>query len=392
MKTLFELDAGPYPYFKQMRAEAPIHFNQQKQIWEIFRYHDIQKVISDPANFSSELFAAIGKPELQTLVTMDPPRHAKFRRLLAVAFTSKIVAAQALNVHQHVNDLIDAIQASGKVDIVKDISFPLPALIIAGMLGLPRSALPQFKGWAIAAVKVAETAMGMGVPAPELLAKVKEMTDYFAEIAEQRRQQPADDLITALVHAQVDGEQLTVEEISNMCKLVTVAGFDTTTIFISNAMHIALQLPDVQTSLAENPFLIDPYLEEVLRFAAPFHTFARVAKHDVEIGGHVIKQGQWVVTHYGSGNRDELAFENPEQFDMHRSPNRHLSFGHGIHFCIGAPLGRLEAKIVMPALLRRLPGLRLDPDIGATRIDSSVQFGFSSLPALFDPIAAAAVT
>lgn len=381
---LFEKNADPYPFYRDMRDREPVRFHPEKRFWEFFRYQDIQTILRDPASFSSELFHAIGKPELQTMVMMDPPRHTKMRALLAKAFTMKMVNAQAAGIAAITNELLDAVLDKGEIDLAQDLAFPLPAGIIGGMLGLPKKDIIRLKNWAIAAVQVAETTMRAGVPSEQLLASVKEMTDYFAEIAQERKAHPGEDLISALVQAEVDGEHLSIEEISNTCKLTAVAGFDTTTIFILNALHILLQQEQLKDQVLADPALLETFLEEVLRYAPPFQSFARIAKRDVEVGGHLIKAGQWVVTYNASGNRDEAAFENGEEFIPTRSPNRHLSFGHGIHFCLGAPLGRLEAKIAIPAIFARLPKLRLNPQQPGVRLGVSVQFGFSSLPAIFE--------
>jgi cytochrome P450 len=383
--TIVELDAAPYPFYAEMRRRAPVHFAPDLGMWQVFRHRDIQTVMGDPASYSSEVFHAAGRPEMQTLAVMDPPRHTTFRKLLTRAFTAKMVAMQAPNIRATTIDLVNNVVEEGRIDIVKDVAFPLPALIIAGMLGLPRPDIAQFQRWAACAVDTLEATMRRQEPAPQSLEAVKQMTDYLAAVAIERRRSPGEDLLSALATATADGERLSIEEISNACKLLTVAGFDTTRLFIGTAMHILLQHHEARAQLQADPGLFDPALDESLRYCAPFQFLMRIARRDVELGGQRIGAGQWVMIFIGSGNRDEAVFPDPDRFDITRTPNRHLSFGHGIHYCLGAQLGRLEAKIAVNTMLQRLPGLRLDPDAPATRASATIQFGFSSMPALFEP-------
>mgnify|MGYP003384644572 CR=1 FL=1 len=399
--TFIERDLPPYPHYSKMRENDPIYFNSTRKLWEIYRYKDVQTVLSDPLTFSSEFFHAIGKPELQTLNAMDPPRHTKFRKLLAVAFTSKIVAAQEQNIRKVISAQIEKVKYSGEIgkvisaqiekvkysgeiDLIADLAFPLPATIIATMLGVPPNDIEKFKEWGFHAFKVAESALQNLSPSQQALDGVKQMTDYLSEFACLRRDSPAEDLISALSCAVVDGESLTKEEIANTCKLLMVAGTDTTQLLIGNSMHLLLQAPELKQQLTQNPELLDGFIEEVLRFATPFQHSARIATRDVELNGHLIKRGQWVVAFLGSANRDPEAFANPENFDITRSPNRHLTFGYGIHFCIGAPLGRLETKVAIMALIHAFPELRLNPAKPVRFIqDNILQFGLRSLPAMF---------
>lgn len=374
----------PFDYFAKMRETAPVFFNLERGVWELYCYNDIKAVLGDPATFSSAVFHALGYPELQTMVGMDAPRHTKFRKLLSVAFTSKMVKAQAPHIYKLTDRLIDKILGKGEVDILKDIAFPLPSSIIAVMLGVPQSDVDLFEAWAVQAFSVGEHVMQRKPPPVSALEGVKQLTDYLAEFAIKRRADPQDDLMSALAMAEVDGERLTIEEISNTGKLLLVAGFDTTKLLIGNSMHILLQDQEMMAQLRSDPTLFDDFVEEVLRFTTPFQFATRIATRDVEIGGQLIKKGQWVMAFLGSGNRDAAVFENPDSFDMRRAPNRHLGFGYGIHLCLGAPLGRLEAKIAVEEMLKRLPNLRLNPDKPVAWIEHNIlQFGFTSLPAIF---------
>lgn len=380
----FEQNSKPFDHYAKMRKEAPVYFNPERNVWEIYRYNDIKAVLGDHHNFSSEIFNYIGKPELQTMLAMDAPRHTKFRKLLAVAFTTKMVKAQEPHIRELTDELIDKAIKKGEIDILKDVAYPVPSNIIGTMLGVPRSDVDLFETWAVQAFTVGESVLQRKMPSDVVLAGVKQLTDYLAAFAIERRANPRDDLISALALAEVDGEILTIEEISNTGKLLLVAGFDTTKLLIGNSMHILLQDQDMMAQVRDDPNLFDDFVEEVLRFTSPFQFVSRIAICDVEIGGQLIKKGEWVMAFLGSGNRDAEFFEDPDSFDMRRSPNRHFGFGYGIHLCLGAPLGRLEAKIAVLEMLRRLPNLRFNPDKPVAWIEHNIlQFGLTSLPVLF---------
>lgn len=385
--TTSPIRLDPYPHYAKMRATSPVFFNEERNVWEIYRYHDIQAVLGDPATFSSDYYTAAGRPELQTMITMDPPRHTQFRKLISKAFTTKMIAGMEPRIHAIVRQLLDAIADKGKMDLMKSFAFPLPVTVISEMLGTPAEDRDKFKAWADPAVEIAELAMQGLPPQPYMMQAVRELTQYLEELAAERRRHPKEDLLSALATANVDGESLTIQEIGSTSRLLLIGGYETTTTLIGNSLYLLMQDQDAQARLRVSPTLYEPAIDEVLRHSTPFHFFARIAKQDVELGGQLIKAGQQVVVFYGSGNRDPEAFPDPDKFDITRTPNRHLSFGYGIHYCLGAGLARLEAKIAIDAVLHRLPDLRLDPDKPAERLQSAVMYGFRHLPVRFTPVA-----
>jgi cytochrome P450 len=370
---------NPYPHYAHMRATSPVHFNATLGVWEVYGYHDIQTVLGDAKTFSSDL--SDGK----MMVFMDPPRHTQYRRLVARAFTSKVIADLEPGVQAITDALLDRVQAHGRMDLVKELAFPLPVTVIAELLGLPAADHDKFKQWSIPAIRAAEMELMGQVPAPEFVQAVDELDAYLAHLIDQRRDSPRQDLVSGLLAAEVDGEKLTLQEVASTCRLLLIAGFETTTNLIGNTLQLLLAHPEALAQLVADPGLLPSAIEEALRFNTPFMFFARRATRDVELGGHLIKAGQQVMTFNASGNRDEAAFPNADTFDIARTPNRHLSFGHGIHYCLGAGLGRLEARVAIATLLRRFGGLRLDERQAAEPLQSFVLFGFSSLPVRFEP-------
>lgn len=367
----------PYRHYAHMRATAPVHFNETLKVWEVYGYHDIQTVLGDAKTFSSDL--SDGK----MMVFMDPPRHTQFRRLVARAFTSKVIADLEPKVQAITEALLDRVEANGRMDLVTDLAFPLPVTVIAELLGLPAADHDKFKQWSIPAIRAAEMELMGLVPAPEFVAAVDELDAYLAQLIAARREQPTGDLVSALLAAEVDGERLSLMEVASTCRLLLIAGFETTTNLIGNTLQLLLAHPQALAQLTSNPDLLPSAIEEALRFNTPFQFFARRATRDVELGGHLIQAGQQVMTFNASGNRDESAFPQADTFDITREGNRHLSFGHGIHYCLGAGLGRLEARVAIATLLRRFSGLQADKGRAAEPLSSVVLFGFSSLPVTF---------
>jgi cytochrome P450 len=365
--------ADPYAHYAHMRATAPVHFNPALQLWEVYRYDDIQAVLADPATFSSDISA------LQTMATMDPPRHTQLRRLVARAFTSKLIAALEPGVRSITAGLLDRVASGGRMDLIADLAFPLPIAVITELLGLPAEDRAMFKQWSIPAIKAAELELQGLAPEPEQVEAVAKLEQYLEALVLARKQSPREDLVSGLATAEVDGERLTMQEITSTCRLLLIAGFETTANLIGNTAQLLLAHPQSLADLRREPALIPSAIDEALRFHTPFQFFMRRATRDVTIGGQAIAQGQLVLTMNASGNRDESAFERAGEFDIRRTPNRHLSFGHGIHYCLGAGLGRLEAKVAIESLLARFPQLALD-DSAPTPLQSVVLFGWSRLP------------
>ncbi|NRF70005.1 cytochrome P450 [Aquincola sp. S2] len=368
------MNPDPYTHYARMRATTPVSFNPALQMWEVYRYADIQSVLADPATFSSDLSA------YQTMATMDPPRHTQLRKLVARAFTSKLMASLEPSIQAITDALLDRVEHTGRMDAIADLAFALPVTVIAELLGLPASDRERFKQWSVPAIRVAEAELHGQPPEPEWLAAVDELMAYLGALAEQRRSAPREDLISGLVHAEIDGARLTAEEITSTCRLLLIAGFETTANLIGNTLQLLLAHPAALERVRSDPEQLAGAIDESLRFHAPFQFFARKATRDVTIGGQAIAAGQVVLIFNASGNRDESVFDKADEFDIGRSPNRHLSFGHGIHYCLGAGLGRMEARIGIGTLLRRFPALHVDAAQPAERLQSIVLYGWRSLP------------
>jgi cytochrome P450 len=371
-----------------MRTDSPVFFNVERNVWEVYRYHDIQTVLGDPVTFSSDYYGAAGRPELQTMVSMDPPRHTQFRKLISRAFTTKMVAALEPRIHAITHELVDRVADCGRMDVISDFAFQLPVTVICEMLGLPLSDRDRFKQWSVPAVKISERVIQGQAPEPYMLEAVAELMQYLETLAIERRRAPGEDLISGLATASVDGDSLSIQEVTSTCRLLLIAGFETTTNLIGNATYLLLSHPDALAQVRSDAGKLASAIEEAVRYHTPFQFFARIATRDVELGGQLIRAGQHVIVYNGSGNRDAAAFSDPDRFDIAREPNRHVGFGHGIHYCLGAVLGRLEAKVGITTLLQRLPDLRLDEENPVERLSSTVLFGLHRLPVRFTPTAA----
>jgi cytochrome P450 len=369
-----------YAWYKMMRQTNPVAYNADYQSWSVFRYNDVQRVLSDTSAFSSQ-FMGSGEqdnahPLGTSIINTDPPRHRKLRNLVTLAFTPRTVARLAPRISAIVNDLVNRVEHKGAMDIIDDLSYPLPVTVIAEMLGIPHEDRERFKHWSDELVGATHTP---GTD-PEV-----EMSRYFTHMIELRRQDPQDDLISDLIAAQIDGEHLTMTELLGFCILLLVAGNETTTHLIGNAILCFDEHPGTLEQLRAEPALIPDALEEVLRYRSPVRCMFRRVAVDTTIGDKEVKAGQHMNAWIASANRDEEQFPNADQFDIRRTPNRHLAFGYGIHFCIGAPLARLEAKIALEILLERLPGLKIKPDATVEPMPSMILQGVKHLPVTFEP-------
>ncbi len=365
---------NPFPWYSMMRKTNPVHYYEQYGIWQVFRYDDVLRVLSDYAAFSSSFGGPGEDPLSNSLISMDPPRHRQLRNLVTQAFTPRSVARLSDRITTIVTELLDNVVAHGRMDIVDDLSYPLPVIVIAEMLGIPQEDRERFKLWSDAIV--AGTSAGGNNPQHE-------MSVYFLNMIEQRRRDPEDDLISALLAAQIDGVHLDQRELLGFCILLLVAGNETTTNLIGNALLCFDEHPEVMEQLRVEPDLIPAAIEEVLRYRSPVQMMYRHAVADVTVGDKNIRAGQMIMAQIGSANRDEVQFPNADTFDIRRTPNRHIAFGHGIHFCLGAPLARLEAKIALTLLLERLQDIRRVRDIPLESMGSDIVYGVKHIPVTF---------
>ena len=380
-RTLEEI-SQTYSWFADMRAHQPVFYNEEMQLWQVFRYEDVITVLTDYNRFSSRpLMRFNGGFLRETLVSKDPPEHRKLRNLVNQAFTPRAVARLSDRITQITQELLDRVRAEGKMDVVSDIAFPLPAKVIAEMLGVPAEDWDIFRRWA--RVDSSDPAVMRRDPA-RMQHMQQEMFNYFSRLLEDRRRSPREDLVTALCNAEVDGERLSENELVSFCMLLLFAGQETTKNLIADAILCVTDHPEAMERLTREPALMPSAIEEVLRYLAPVWFLFRTTKTDVELAGQHVQANQPVLAWMASANRDPDQFRDPERFDIEREPNRHLAFGHGVHFCVGAPLSRLEARIALPMMLEQLKGLQRVKDFPIT-VNTGIVFVIRSLPVTFQP-------
>lgn len=368
-----------YSWFEEMRIDHPVFYDERMHMWQIFLYEDVSHVLTDYTRFSSQAFALNNSFLKDTLVAKDPPDHRKMRNLVNQAFTPRAVAHLSDRITQITQELLDQVRPQGKMDIVSDIAFPLPAKVIAEMLGVPSEDWNIFQRWARVDSSAATPARQ-----EEGRSMQREMSDYFSSLLEERRRSPREDLVSALSVAEIDGERLSKDELVSFCTLLLAAGQETTKNLIANAIVCLTDHPDALERLKREPTLMPTAIEEILRYLPPVWFLFRQTKTDIELAGQHIPANQLVLAWTASANRDAAQFPNPDRFDITREPNRHLAFGHGIHFCVGAPLARLEARIALPMMLEQLRDLRRVEDFPIT-VHTGIVFVIRSLPVTFQP-------
>jgi cytochrome P450 len=393
-----------YDWMARMRAEQPVWLDEKSGCWHVFRYEDVLRVSTDHAAFSSERrprpFARLDKRANQapSLLTMDPPRHRQYRNLVSPAFTSRALAPLTGRISAIVQELLDQVRPHGSMDIIADLAYPLPTTVIAEMLGLPITDRPRFKLWADALFSRQLSDEEMFNSDEDLEQRpgfqranraMEEMNAYFEQMLAERRRAPRDDMMSELLAAEVEGTRLSQGEILSFCTLLLLAGHVTTTNLLGQAMRCLDSHPAAMRQLRAQPELTTSAVEEVLRYASPVWRLSRVARAEVELAGVTIPEDAIIFAWLASANRDEAQFPDPEHFDITRSPNRHVAFGHGIHFCVGAPLARMEAAIALPMMLEQLPDLRVASDKPLELLGSRFLFGVKKLPMTF---AASSVT
>lgn len=349
---------NPYPLYEQARRLGPaLHVPPPFDAWMVFDYDTVKRILDDPATYSSRVPA----PKNWFTFT-DAPEHTRLRAIISRAFTPRSVAQLEPRIREISRQLLDALVETGEMDLATDYAVPLPMRVIAEMIGLPPSDWATYRRWSDA-ILILSYARSGSVEAQDAQAQFRtvsaEMNDYLAEVIPQRRTTPTDDLLTRLIQAEVAGEHLTQAEILGFLQLLVVGGQETTANLINNAILCLCEHPDQLELLRSRPDLMPSLIEEVLRYRSPFQWLMRTPTREVELHGQRVLPGVLLVPMIGAANRDPKRFADPERFDITRDPNPHLAFGHGSHFCMGAPLSRLEASIALPDLLQRLPGLRL---------------------------------
>ncbi len=384
----------PFPAYARGRAEQPLlaHEGLPLRVFSVFRYADVQAVLRDPKTWSSRfpprVFGQADDGPPPSMLGTDPPAHTRLRSLVNKAFTPRIVARLEPRMHELAEALLDAALEAGRVDLVEALAYPLPVTIIAEIIGIPRQDREQFKQWSDRAVAALGTGFFTGIDAPRRARReqlLREMRDYLVPLAEQRRSAPREDLLTGLVQAEHEGSVLSHEEMLSMLVLLLVAGNETTTTLIGNAALELLAHPEQEKRLRERPELLPQAVDEVLRFASPVQFDPRRATRRVDLHGVRIEADDFVLCWLGSANRDESVFLRAEHFDVAREKNPHLAFGFGTHYCLGANLARLEARIALGALLRRTRRLERIGSEPLPLHPSPVFRAVTSLPVRLEP-------
>lgn len=386
MVTLVNIDRvlDPFTAYARLREANPVYYDPQTHHWNVFRYEDVQRLLSDYEVFSSQFAGDPNDPNqpfAAAMITTDPPKHRELRSLVSQVFTPRAVEALTPRIEQIVREHLDQARGKPVFDVIADLAVPLPVIVIAEMLGIPAADRGKFKTWSDQVVSLANVAGEFNYDAfTENSTAIIEMGSYFFTMIEQRKAQPGDDLISGLVQAELDGRKLETIELLGFCLLLLVAGNETTTNLIGNAMLTLAERPDDWQRLRQNPALLQPAIEEALRFRSPVQSMFRVAKAGAEIGGVQLPEGARMVAWIGSANRDEAQFPAAHTFQLDRSPNRHLAFGQGIHFCLGAPLARLEARIALGQMLERMRSIRLVAGAELRRMPSTLVYGLEHVP------------
>jgi cytochrome P450 len=377
----------PYAELARMRRKEPVQrldvsgmpHEASKPVFIVYRYDEIAAVLRDHETFSSSIIInffgdALGQ---HVMLGMDEPAHRRYRALVSAAFTQKALARrQRALVEQVGNALIDRFVDRGRAELVREFTFPYPTQIIAGLLGLPREDYPQFQRWSISLLSIT-------VNRERAIAASAALRDYFAPILAARRREPRDDLISTLAKAEIDGERLSDEEIFSFLRLLLPAGVETTYRSTGNLLFGLLSHPEQLAAVDADRSLVPQAVEEAVRWEAPLLTITRVATRDTQLAGVPIPAGSTIMPMLGAANRDEERYPDPDRFDIFRSSKPHISWGHGIHACLGMHLARLEMRVALDLLLDRLPGLRLDPEGDDPHIRGQVFRSPTSLPVWF---------
>ena len=387
-----EFVADPYPTYHRLRAEDPVH-QSPLGFWVLTRYEDVVASLRDPRMIKEPIAAFVAArfglqaPPLGMGLSMldrDPPDHTRLRGLVSKAFTPRVIEQMRSHIQQIVDGLLDRVQGDRGMDLIEQFAYPLPVIVICEMLGVPVADHERFKGWGLDIARGLDAIMlppDSPVAERSVLAR-RALADYFRGLIAERRRAPKDDMLSGLIAAEEAGDKLSEDELLATCILLLVAGHETTVNLIGNGSLALLRHPDQLRRLREDPGLIVTAVEELLRFDGPVQRTARIPSEDVTIGGKTIGKGEMVMPFIGAADRDPAQFPDPDRLDIGRTENRHIAFGWGIHFCIGAPLARVEGQIAINTLLRRMPRLALATAEPQHRQSLTLR-GLTSLPVSF---------
>jgi cytochrome P450 len=379
---------NPYPWYREMAQRGGAQYDAVGDTWGVFRYADALSVIKDPETFSNHAPETASERLSSTVILRDPPHHRGLRQALVGWFSARASARLEARVREVAGQLVTEAAAAGDVDFIRDVAIPLPIIIMADVLGVPSADFRKFKHWC-------DLASSNGAPSPDGVLRFDregfvasrerwghaEVIDYFAHLARARRAEPAEDLLSALATIEVGGRQLTEDELAANCFQVLLAGNETTTNLLGNALLCLDDNPSVWDELRADSSLIAPMLEEVLRFRPSVHGVVRRVTRNTAVGGVEVPEGALLMVWLAAANRDPAEFAEPDRFDVRRSPNRHLAFGQGIHFCAGASLARTEARVLFEILLDAFDEIRVRPRDGGLRpVPSATLYGVTELP------------
>lgn len=389
-----EVLANPYPLYKRLRTEDPVHWDPFLHAWVVTRYPDVVTVLlkySADRTPTPERLSEMGLSQLnpiarvmvQQMLFLDPPTHTRLRSLAAQAFTPARVEVLRSHIRDITNNLLDAVQDEGRMDVIADFGEPLPCIVTAEMLGVPVEDHLQLKVWSQAFAEMLGNFQHNPDRAQRILRTVEEMTAYFRTAMREQRLRPRGGLISSMMNAEIDGDRLTEEEVIANCIVTMVGGQETTTNLIGNGVLSLLRNADQLEKLRSDLSLIPSAVEELLRYEAPSQHTARLAPQDTMLGGKQIRKRQAVIGVMAAANRDPERFPDPDRLDITRQDNRHLAFGWAAHFCFGAPLARIEGQIALEAMLKRLPKLALEGGPLTWRSNLGLR-GLTALPVTFE--------
>jgi len=383
----------PYPLYRRLREKDPLHRSRLLGGYVLTRHADVSAVLRD-GRFVAETrkhpnYEKMRKRmmksgvmteaefESRSMLTSDPPDHTRLRSLVTKAFTPRTIEALRPRIEEIVEQCLDAAGRNGTMDIIADLAYPLPVTVIGEMLGVPAEDREQFKRWSDEAVRVLGPASAADMR--RAVAAQRQLRGYFEKIAEERRREPHEDLLSALVAVEEQGDKLTTDELHEMCLLLLVAGHETTTNLIGNGMLALLRHREQYAALRDDASLAGSAVEELLRYDSPVQATSRFAAEDFEFAGRELKCGTQMGLFLGAANRDPEVFPEPNRLDIARADNHHLSFSHGIHYCLGAPLARIEGQLAITALAQRFPDMRVATHQLEWR-DNLILHGLKSLP------------
>lgn len=374
----------PYDDWAWMREHAPVYWDATNRVWSLTRYHDVLAVEKDAVTFSSHYAPRPHGQHLPMMISMDEPEHARRRKLVSRGFTPRRVRNHEATIRRICTRIIDRVAPKGECDFVWDIAAPLPLLLIADMLGFPPEAYDDLLRWSDDLIRATTID-----PAPEVaeagFTAMLEFREFqLGVIADRRSKPPQDDLVSVLCYADIDGERLDDESIISESLLILIGGDETSRHVMTDGMLALLAHPDQYAILRDHPDEIETGVEELLRWVSPIKNMSRTVTRDMEMHGQTLREGDQVILMYPSANRDTAVFDDPDRFDVRRSPNPHLAFGFGPHFCMGASLARLELKVMFSELLRRLPDLHLAGEPMPRRASNFIS-GPEQMPVAFTP-------